>query len=42
MTIIDRPITDYLNGNSKHAGIIICRPKDLPPSRMWQRGVAER
>jgi len=40
MTIIDRPITDYLNGSSKHAGIVICRPKDLPPSPMWQRGVA--
>jgi hypothetical protein len=31
MTIIDRPITDYLNGASKHAGIIICRPNDVPP-----------
>jgi hypothetical protein len=29
MTIIDQPITDYLNDNSKHAGIIICRPFDL-------------
>jgi len=27
--IIDTPITDYLNDNSKHAGMIICRPKDL-------------
>jgi hypothetical protein len=42
MTIIDRPITDYLNGSSKHAGIIICRPKDLPPSPMWQCGVVGR
>jgi hypothetical protein len=42
MTIIDRPITDYVNGNSKHAGIIVCRPKDFPPSPMWQRGVAGR
>ncbi len=32
MTIIDRPITDYLNGASKHAGIIICRPNDVPQS----------
>ena len=32
MTIIDRPITDYVNGKSKHAGIIISRPFDLPPS----------
>lgn len=29
MTIIDRPITDYLYGRAKHAGIIICRPLDL-------------
>ncbi|GAA5481741.1 N-acetylmuramoyl-L-alanine amidase-like domain-containing protein [Haloferula sargassicola] len=36
MTIIDRPITDYLNGNSKHAGIVIYRPADLPPSKPWQ------
>lgn len=42
MTIIDRPITDYLNGSSKHAGIVVCRPKDLPPSPMWQRGVVGR
>lgn len=34
MTIIDRPITDYLTGNSKHAGIVIYRPKDLPPSQL--------
>lgn len=39
MTIIDRPITDYLRGSRKHAGIVICRPKDLPPSPMWQQGV---
>jgi len=35
MTLIDRPITDYLNGASKHAGIIICRPNDVPPSPLW-------
>jgi hypothetical protein len=40
MTIIDRPITDYVNGNSKHAGIIICRPFDVPPSPLWQKNVA--
>ena len=34
-TIIDRPITDYLYGSSKHAGIAVCRPKDLPGSKMW-------
>ena len=32
MVIIDRPISDYVNGASKHAGIIICRPNDLKPS----------
>ncbi|MEP4079762.1 N-acetylmuramoyl-L-alanine amidase-like domain-containing protein [Haloferula sp.] len=42
MTIIDRPITDYLNASSKHAGIAVLRPKDLPPSPMWQRGVVGR
>ncbi|MFM2198363.1 MAG: hypothetical protein RLZZ505_1795 [Verrucomicrobiota bacterium] len=40
MTIIDRPITDYVNGNTKHAGIVVCRPLDLPPSPLWQRNVA--
>ena len=30
--IIDRPITDYVNESSTHAGIIICRPNDLPPA----------
>ena len=29
MVIIDRPITDYLNGGSSHAGFIICRPYDV-------------
>ena len=38
--IIDRPITDYVNGASKHAGIIICRPNDLPPSPLWNKAVA--
>ncbi len=42
MTIIDRPITDYLNQSSKHAGIIICRPNDLPPSPLWQRNMAKQ
>jgi hypothetical protein len=41
-TLIDRPITDYLYGSSKHAGIAVYRPKDLPPSRMWERSVAGR
>jgi len=42
MTLIDRPITDYLNGSSKHAGIIICRPNDVPPSPLWQKAVAKQ
>lgn len=42
MCIIDRPITDYLNQSSTHAGIIICRPNDLPPSPLWQQGVAKQ
>lgn len=41
-TIIDKPITDYLNGSSKHAGIIICRPKDLPRSPLWNQHLATR
>ena len=41
-TIIDRPITDYVNGSSKHAGIIISRPFDIPPSPLWQRNVVGR
>jgi hypothetical protein len=42
MVIIDRPITDYVNGSSKHAGIIICRPNDVPPSPLWQKNVARQ
>jgi len=42
MTIIDRPITDYLNENSKHAGIVICRPNDVPPSPLWKQSVVQR
>jgi hypothetical protein len=42
MTLIDRPITDYLNQSSKHAGIIICRPNDVPPSPLWQKNVAKQ
>ena len=42
MTIIDRPITDYLNGSSKHAGIVICRPNDVPPSPLWKTGFAKQ
>jgi hypothetical protein len=42
MVIIDRPITDYLNESSKHAGIIICRPNDIPPSKLWETGVVKQ
>lgn len=38
--VLDRPITDYLNQGSSHGGIIICRPRDLPPSPMWESAVA--
>ena len=41
MTVIDRPIADYVNGASKHAGIIVCRPNDLAPSPLWKQNVAE-
>lgn len=37
MTIVDRPITDYLISNSKHAGIIVCRPLEVPRSPLWQK-----
>jgi hypothetical protein len=40
MVIIDRPISDYLNENQKHAGVVICRPLDLPQSALWQKTVA--
>lgn len=39
MTIIDRPITDYVNGAAKHAGIIVCRPNEIPASPLWQSNV---
>jgi hypothetical protein len=42
MVIIDRPITDYVNGNSSHAGIIICRPNDFPPSALWKNTVVKQ
>ncbi len=42
MVIIDRPISDYLNGSNSHAGIIICRPYDLPPSPLWQHNAADK
>ena len=39
MVVIDRPITDYVNGASKHMGIIISRPNDVPPSMLWKNAV---
>jgi len=42
MVIIDRPITDYVNSGSGHAGIIICRPNDVPQSPLWQNNVARQ
>lgn len=41
MVIIDRPITDYLNGNLKHTGIIISRPNDLPPAAVAKKPLAK-
>ena len=40
--IIDRPISDYVNGAAKHAGIIICRPNDVPSSPLWQNNVVRQ
>jgi hypothetical protein len=42
MVVIDRPITDYVNETSKHAGIIICRPNDVPPSTLWQSSMVKQ
>lgn len=42
MTIIDRPITDYVNDKSSRAGIIVCRPSDLPPSPLWQKTLVKK
>ncbi|MFT4177226.1 MAG: DUF1460 domain-containing protein [Luteolibacter sp.] len=39
MVVIDRPITDYVNARAKHAGIIICRPNDVPPSSLWGKNM---
>ncbi|MES2920072.1 MAG: N-acetylmuramoyl-L-alanine amidase-like domain-containing protein [Verrucomicrobiota bacterium] len=42
MVVIDCPIADYVNKGSKHAGIIICRPNDVPQSPLWQNNVARQ
>ncbi len=41
-TLFDKPITDYLNGSSKHAGIIVSRPFEIPKSILWQKDFAGR
>ncbi|MGL4401554.1 MAG: N-acetylmuramoyl-L-alanine amidase-like domain-containing protein [Luteolibacter sp.] len=42
MVLIDKPIADYINGGTKHAGIIVCRPNDFPPSPLWQSNVVKQ
>jgi hypothetical protein len=42
MVIIDTPISDYLNSINKHAGLIVCRPLDLPRSALWHKPQAAR
>ena len=42
MVIIDTPISDYLNSINKHAGLIVCRPLDLPRSPLWEKPQAAR
>jgi hypothetical protein len=38
--VLDKPISDYLAESSSRAGIVICRPRDLPPSPQWQQNMA--
>lgn len=38
--VLDKPIADYLGESSSRAGIVICRPRDLPPSPQWQQNMA--
>lgn len=33
-TVLDQPIATYLKESSMHAGVIICRPREIPPS-IW-------
>ena len=40
--ILDRLISDYLKESSSRAGIVISRPKELPPSRIWDHQLASR
>ena len=32
-TVLDKPIAEYLAENTQHAGIVVCRPKELPFQR---------
>lgn len=41
-TLFDKPITDYVNGSSKHAGIIVSRPFEIPKSILWHKDYAGR
>jgi hypothetical protein len=41
MVIMDCPITEYLHGTTKHAGIIICRPLEVQASELWQSKFVE-
>jgi hypothetical protein len=40
MVVVDRPISDYVNGAAKHAGIVVCRPLDVPPAPQWKKQLA--
>ncbi len=41
MVIIDKPITSYLAEKKGRAGMIICRPVDLPQSPLWKKEKAK-
>ena len=38
--LLDKPIADYLAENRSRAGIVVCRPRELPPSPQWQQRLA--
>jgi len=38
--VLDVPISDYLKDSSSRAGIVISRPKELPPSKLWEQQMA--
>lgn len=41
-TIIDGTISEYLSQSSKHAGIVVCRPAEVPVSPLWQSTIVGR